>query len=961
MPDEPAILDSAAVTFLADPFELVPVIRDILRTRYCVPGSILLVEGLERVAVSRSGRWQAVRLLLGDGVLCIQALLGGNMHRFVQTGEVALGSYIRCEEFHAEWQQVGEQAMVTLVVEDLVTVGWNESYRALQKGQDSLTQPVPELDVQPHQDLTSAQPEDTPKPSPRQDQDFDDDDEAAAEEAFQAFETLTHPSKPKTPRPSVPKSGQPIALPRDWHDPQAPLKLTTLRSIPHLPYKQNWSCNVLAIIASLSPIEPSNLPPHRQRTARLADPSTSKQVHLTVFLDPEEFNPRIGSAVLLVGVKNHRFDGGSLKKYESDRKNGKWWFEDPVELAWCDVDGIKAWWSEVTESTETLFSTSANTNVDISISKDHSSQKLMTSPGHLTSQKAAIDRFLSDLSSWDLLYLRDKIRNTTITLSGLDDLPLELIGLVLSFLDLDDYRACNLVSKAWHRSWTHDGVLGCALRQFFPGLMETYPSTLSKPLFSLALKKRLKWQQTHRRCQWIPWDEGLSRDFTEPPTSQTNTKRVGAPYPFMYANNKLAWQPQLDRVIVDDLQTRVRQRYLPPGGAQSGIYFQLAAISDQLVVLVENAQPYRKIFVADLATKEWKTLLLPGPYATAHMEHRTLAVVTKTGQIMVFVWGERTTQLDLTDAQTHPANSERLFGGVPKVLPHPTQPNVVFAVWVYSHKPLSGRSECVDGIFKETIELDKRLCSFVVVKFEDGRAVWQATESIANPLQQVRKECFDEIWLAMSFSCQKSDNYGSFALGIYRIQERSRSKPQLCVCCEPLNRQGDWGAITFNTLSQTFKHHEYKSERLDLVWDGDTLDPILMMGYLLFAHVHLWNEDLLLAATTPAPDEYFRLHLNMINRVGNRTGSSSYWTSIPLRTSREAERVQVFQDDDFVIVPTLGGVSIIEPTDSPLPPGALTEDDFTTDPITAGRQHVRHWPSTTLVEIKHRPIMSMGS
>ncbi|KAM0428531.1 hypothetical protein ACHAPT_006891 [Fusarium lateritium] len=344
MPDDSVTLDPAAVTYSARLFEFVPVIRDILRTRYCAPGSVFLVEGLDRVSVSRSGRWQAVRLLLGDGALCIQALLGGSMHRFIRTGEVALGAYIQCEVFHARWQNVDGRIMVTLVIEDLVTVGWNDSYRALGNDQEPLTQPYPETSEEPHQDFTQKQKA-TAKPSSRPTQDFDDDDEAA-EEACEAFETLAPPTKPKPQQ----KPTQPIALPRDWHDPQSPLKLTTLRSIPHLPYKQNWSCNVLAIIVSLSAVESSNLPPHRQRTARLADPSTSKQVHLTVFLDPEEFNPRVGSAVLLVGVKNHRFDGGSLKKYDSDRKNGRWWFENPLELAWCDVQGIKAWWAEAAET-----------------------------------------------------------------------------------------------------------------------------------------------------------------------------------------------------------------------------------------------------------------------------------------------------------------------------------------------------------------------------------------------------------------------------------------------------------------------------------------------------------------------------------------------------------------------------------------------------------------------------------
>ncbi|KAF7547049.1 hypothetical protein G7046_g9128 [Stylonectria norvegica] len=327
-------------------FDLVPVIRDILRTHYCVPGSIFLVEGIEKVAVSSSGRWQAVRMLLGDGVLCVQALLSGNMHRFVQAGEVALGSYIRCESFYVKWQKMADdnedgRKMVYLVVEDLSTIGWNDSYRATQPEVPGTTflqeKAKPESKVQSPQ--ANLQPE---------------KDKAVDEEVDDDFETLTLPiPKPKkTVRyASTVSKSQPIALPRDWHDPQTALKLTTLRSIPHLPYAQNWSCNVLAIVVSLSPVEPSNLPPHKQRTARIADPSTSKRVHLTVFLDPDDFSPEIGSAVLLVGVKNHRFDGGSLKKYASDKDQGQWWFMEPRHMSWCDVDGIKAWWAEMETST----------------------------------------------------------------------------------------------------------------------------------------------------------------------------------------------------------------------------------------------------------------------------------------------------------------------------------------------------------------------------------------------------------------------------------------------------------------------------------------------------------------------------------------------------------------------------------------------------------------------------------
>ncbi|KAI1488729.1 hypothetical protein F5X96DRAFT_643873 [Biscogniauxia mediterranea] len=146
-PESPSA--SAEITCIAtEPFEPRPVIADILRTRYCVPGSIFLVEGIDAVYTSRSKRWRALRLLLGDGELCIQALLATAMHGFADRGEIAFGSYVKLERFRLEWMGVpsdsmedasvtnsssktmgassgNEEQAVYLVVEDLILVGWN--------------------------------------------------------------------------------------------------------------------------------------------------------------------------------------------------------------------------------------------------------------------------------------------------------------------------------------------------------------------------------------------------------------------------------------------------------------------------------------------------------------------------------------------------------------------------------------------------------------------------------------------------------------------------------------------------------------------------------------------------------------------------------------------------------------------------------------------------------------------
>ncbi|KAI1460964.1 hypothetical protein F4805DRAFT_351010 [Annulohypoxylon moriforme] len=371
--------ETSDITCIApEPFEPVPLIADILRTGYCVPGSVFLVEGVDSLHTSKSKRWRAVRLMLGDGELCIQALLSAEMHRYVDQGEVAFGSYVKLERFRIEWKNASSgdgvnssvakgkgkerddrdsgDKMVYLVVEDLALVGWNNSLvdtadvENTEAAIDSPKEPLEESEVTPEASNAA-----NPSPSnrgalsfdsgigiPQEIIDADDDFEVipdAVTKATHNRQDLATRAKDKPDASFLPWSSKDLGK---------PLKLTKLRSIPNLPYKQNWSVNVLAVISALSDIEPSGLPPYTQRQARLADPSTDKHVLLTVFLDPDQFAPKIGSVVLLLGVKNHRFDGGSLKKYVSDRPAAGcgWWYENPTQFDWCDVEGLRKWWVE---------------------------------------------------------------------------------------------------------------------------------------------------------------------------------------------------------------------------------------------------------------------------------------------------------------------------------------------------------------------------------------------------------------------------------------------------------------------------------------------------------------------------------------------------------------------------------------------------------------------------------------
>ncbi|KAI2775803.1 hypothetical protein F4815DRAFT_486676 [Daldinia loculata] len=355
-----------------EPFEPIPLIADIVRTGYCIPGSVFLVEGVDSIHTSRSKRWRAVRLLLGDGELCIQALLSAEMHRYVDEGEVAFGSYVKLEQFRIERRNLpngtdggspttkGKEkerddhnagnGMVYLVVEDLALVGWNNALV------DTAPAESAQADAEVPQDRAknNAQTSITTKPvlGNSTTQSFDSGVGLLKElaDADDDFEVMPNAMSKATQNrlDLAAKSKDTNHLPWSSNNPGKPLKLTELRKIPNLPYKQNWSVNVLAVVSAISGLEPSGLPPYSQRQIRLADPSTDKHVLLTVFLDPEQFLPAVGSVVLLLGVKNHRFDGGSLKKYASDRPAAghNWWYENPTQFDWCDVEGLRQWWVE---------------------------------------------------------------------------------------------------------------------------------------------------------------------------------------------------------------------------------------------------------------------------------------------------------------------------------------------------------------------------------------------------------------------------------------------------------------------------------------------------------------------------------------------------------------------------------------------------------------------------------------
>lgn len=441
---------------LASPVQPSLLIEDILRTRYCIPGSIFLVEAIE-ACVAVDSRYRTIQVILGDGKLCIQALLRSEIHCFIDNGHIFEGCYVRVDKFElrsvdiksgtedveddgtgnpaaarpgkAAKRKTGKTAY--LLVSDMVTVGWSRAYMDILGVQhppntqptwspagrdggfglgarDGSTKPTiaqlaamdpkpalnalrlkesPPLPAEPAMSIPASPPpikhgHPAKPPEPENDSDYISDSDASVEAPKapaepRAIERSPDPPSPRGPpaiirqqamqrannaKPEIPSTpaapparapvnltGKPTKIPWKVTDlGQGPFMLRPLVQVNKVKMLQNFMMNVLAVVVS---VDDAGL--HlgsMRRTARLADPSTAKEVLLAVYLNPEDFMPRPGSVVMITGAKNHTEDGGSLRKWPSDRlpEGRPWWTDDPGALGWCEeeVGRIRQWWEE---------------------------------------------------------------------------------------------------------------------------------------------------------------------------------------------------------------------------------------------------------------------------------------------------------------------------------------------------------------------------------------------------------------------------------------------------------------------------------------------------------------------------------------------------------------------------------------------------------------------------------------
>lgn len=128
---------------------------------------------------------------------------------------------------------------------------------------------------------------------------------------------------------------------------KSPLRICTLDSLTGRNATRNKVHDVFAIVYSVQESvvkPPKNMP--RKRDIRIVDPSTEKKVLVSVFVDPDNFKPTVGTVALFRNLTTHEWDSGMLNVYH-DKCAGKAWFiKDPVEVEGCDVKVLREWWGK---------------------------------------------------------------------------------------------------------------------------------------------------------------------------------------------------------------------------------------------------------------------------------------------------------------------------------------------------------------------------------------------------------------------------------------------------------------------------------------------------------------------------------------------------------------------------------------------------------------------------------------
>ncbi|KAL7794288.1 hypothetical protein V8C37DRAFT_377121 [Trichoderma ceciliae] len=550
-------------------------------------------------------------------------------------------------------------------------------------------------------------------------------------------------------------------------------------------------------------------------------------------------------------------------------------------------------------------------------------------------RKQSLDALLDSLSSWDLLYMRNRFRDGHVKLdgfAGLRELPPEVFASIVPHLRLQDVLNCYLVCRDWREAWMQGAVATALCRHFFPGLLELYGGDVPDrhELFLASAKRYLrKHFMSRSKRSFVPWDVGWNTDYFVNPEEPPVGRQLGdlglvdfgyGPLTVSYSSGKVAWQPDNCHVIVDDLHTRERARFSFGVDFISGRPLQLQAVTDSLVILASSSPTYRDRHLTDngqtitvfhLQFRRSKNVVLPGKFAQCYAQGDMVAFVTKQGHVVVWGWSDSAIELEIDHGEHfhQPNRWGKDLGGVPGVMFHPTDTDVVFAVWLNSPAPPN-----------------PRIHTIVVIKYDHGLPVRRFETSLSHPEYRRHPDSRHSCpAMRLSLSCQRINAYGGYTLGIVQWVLHEEGAPWTD---SDAKKDAEWLSVCFNVLTESFVQNRYESHRrphppqvkhFDLCAWEDQFIITWFDEYLVSRHYSYgmqWleaspvDEDVSGRSRTTDVDAITRHH---------RSDVADYMLNHGFGR-------RIFVDDDFLIITTGQGYMLLSCNDEVDVPGVASRD-----------------------------------
>lgn len=288
-------------------------------------------------------------------------------------------------------------------------------------------------------------------------------------------------------------------------------------------------------------------------------------------------------------------------------------------------------------------------------------------------------------------------------------------------------------------------------------------------------------------------------------------------------------------------------------------------------------------------------------------------VVTSCWDGQAFIWSWDAILEELPVDEIVPPDSAARFEELPGALFHPTNPRVVFLVWVFSHDPKTDPFEAMaSSLFTTRVARYERQCPqgwMVTARFQNTVGNAEGDSTLHDPrVNAIRLRA------SLTLSCEKIDTHGSYSVVTCCGYRTQLDKPGW-------RRYWLWrNHITqcFNVLTETFSHVSYREDRnLPFFDERFWTNPQSKDYYWVPNCIRLWNKQVFYIDGLPDPnsdspgqterrDRDLKIRCDRIDTMGiiwngYTTGRIEVFPGYKQRGAFRIDAHRLFVDDDYVI------------------------------------------------------------